>query len=53
MSGDKQVFAAPAPTTHVVNVTAAGVDMVAWFWVKNADWFSARTESVVEACGGV
>lgn len=31
------------PITHVTNVTAAGVDMVAWCWVKNEEWFATRT----------
>ena len=44
MQADERVVADPAPTTHVVNATAAGVDMVAWCWVKNADWFGTRTD---------
>ena len=44
MSEDERVAVDPAPTTHVVNVTAAGVDMVAWCWVKNEHWFATRTD---------
>lgn len=44
MNSDERVAADPAPTTHVVGATAAGVDMVGYCWVKNADWFGARTD---------
>ena len=52
MNSDERVQADPAPTTHVVGATAAGVDMVGYCWVKNADWFGTRTDlwlSLVEA----
>ena len=44
MNSDARVAADPAPTTHVVGATAAGVDMVGYCWVKNADWFGTRTD---------
>lgn len=44
MSADERVLMDPKPPiTHVTNVTAAGVNMVAWCWVKNDDWFATRT----------
>ena len=45
MSDDERVLMDPKPpVTHVTNVTASGVDMVAWCWVKNDDWFATRTD---------
>ena len=44
MNSDERVAADPAPTTHVVGATAAGVDMVGYCWVKNEDWFGTRTD---------
>lgn len=45
MSDDERVVLAPKPPiTHVTNVTASGVDMVAWCWVNNDDWFATRTD---------
>lgn len=45
MSDDERVLMDPKPpVTHVINVTASGVDMVAWCWVKNNDWFATRTD---------
>ena len=44
MNSDERVVKDPAPTTHVVGATAAGVDMVGYCWVKNADWFGTRTD---------
>lgn len=44
MNSDERVAADPAPTTQVVGATAAGVDMVGYCWVKNADWFGTRTD---------
>ena len=32
------------PWGYVVNITAADVDLVAFGWVKNADWFRARSD---------
>ena len=44
MSADERVSMDPKPPiTHVTNATAAGVDMVAWCWVKNEEWFATRT----------
>lgn len=44
MSDDERVLVdTKPPITHVTNVTASGVDMVAWCWVKNDDWFATRT----------
>jgi small conductance mechanosensitive channel len=45
MSEDERVLEEPSPPwTHVTNVTAAGVDMMAYCWVKNEDWLSVRTD---------
>jgi small conductance mechanosensitive channel len=45
MSEDERVLEEPSPPwTHVANVTAAGVDMLAYCWVKNEDWLSVRTD---------
>jgi small conductance mechanosensitive channel len=45
MSDDERVLLEPKPPiTNVTNVTASGVDMVAWCWVKNDDWFATRTD---------
>ena len=45
MSADERVLEEPSPPfTHIINATASGVDMMAYCWVKNADWLSARTD---------
>ena len=45
MSEDERVLMEfKPPVTHVTNVTASGVDVVAWCWVKNDDWFATRTD---------
>jgi len=45
MAEDERVLAEPSPPwTHVANVNAAGVDMLAYCWVKNADWLNIRTD---------
>ncbi|NNF45622.1 MAG: mechanosensitive ion channel family protein [Desulfofustis sp.] len=45
MGADSRVLEEPTPpTTHIVNANASGVDMLAFCWVKNEDWFSARTD---------
>lgn len=45
MGADSRVLDEPSPPiTHIVNATASGVDMLAFCWVKNEDWFSARTD---------
>jgi small conductance mechanosensitive channel len=45
MNEDDRFLNEPAPpATYVVNVTAAGVDLLVFGWVKNADWFRARSD---------
>ena len=45
MGDDSRVLDDPSPpVTHIVNATASGVDMLAFCWVKNEDWFAARTD---------
>lgn len=44
MSEDCRVLDEPAPNVLVTNATAAGVDMFAFCWVKNEDWFSTRSD---------
>lgn len=45
MRGDDRVVDEPAPpAVYVVNVTAAGTDLLAFCWVRNADWFRARSD---------
>jgi small conductance mechanosensitive channel len=45
MSEDARVLEEPSPpVTNITNVTASGVDIVAWCWVNNADWFATRTD---------
>ena len=45
MKEDERVSDEPAPpAVYVVNVTASGVDLTAYCWVKNADWFRARSD---------
>lgn len=45
MSEDARVLQEPSPPwTHVVNVTAAGVDMMAYCWIRNEDWLVIRTD---------
>ena len=45
MQADERVLDEPSsPAVFVVNVTASGVDMMAFCWVKNGDWFSTRSD---------
>ena len=45
MNEDARVLQEPSPpVTNITNVTASGVDIVAWCWVNNADWFATRTD---------
>ncbi len=45
MSGDERVLSEPSPPfVAVVNATASGVDMMAYCWVKNKDWFGTRSD---------
>ena len=45
MGADPRVLDEPSPpVTHIVNATASGVDMLAFCFVKNEDWFAARTD---------
>ena len=45
LSGDERVLEEPSPPfTHVINATAAGVEMVAFCWVKTEDFISTRTD---------
>lgn len=58
MRGDDRVLGEPAPSVFVLDAKAEGVDMAGYCWVKNADWFYARSdllEKLVSAAqsGGV
>jgi len=45
MKEDERVLEEPAPpAVLVVNVTASGVDLFAFCWVKNEDWFKTRSD---------
>lgn len=45
MSEDERVLSEPSPPfVAVVNATASGVDMMAYCWVKNKDWFGTRSD---------
>ncbi len=49
MGGDDRVLDEPAPpSVYVVKVTASGTDMMAYCWVKNADWFRTRSDLWLE-----
>lgn len=45
LSGDERVLEEPSPPfTHVMNATAAGVEIMAYCWVKTEDFLSTRTD---------
>lgn len=45
MSEDERVLEEPSPpAAFVVSANASGVDMLAFCWVKNEDWFSTRSD---------
>jgi small conductance mechanosensitive channel len=44
MQEDERVLEEPAPCVFVINVTASGVDLMAFCWVKNKDWFRTRSD---------
>ena len=45
MSEDARVLQEPKPpSTLIVGATAAGVDMMAYCWVKNEDWLQTRSD---------
>lgn len=45
MGEDPRVLNEPSPPfTHVINANASGVDMMAYCWVANENWLSARTD---------
>ena len=45
LSDDERVLEDPSPPfTHVVHATAAGVEMMAYCWVKTEDFLSTRTD---------
>ena len=45
LTGDERVLEEPSPPfTHVVNATAAGVEIVAYCWVKTEDFLQTRTD---------
>ncbi|MBT8345020.1 MAG: mechanosensitive ion channel family protein [Desulfofustis sp.] len=45
LSVDERVLEEPSPPfTHVINATAAGVEMMAYCWVKTEDFLSTRTD---------
>ena len=54
MKGDSRVLEEPAPSVLATNADAAGIEMVGWCWVKNDDWFPARSDlwfRVIDAFG--
>ena len=45
LTGDDRVLEEPSsPFTHVINATAAGVEIMAYCWVKTEDFLSTRTD---------
>lgn len=45
LTDDERVLEEPSPPfTHVINATAAGVEMMAYCWVKTEDFLSTRTD---------
>jgi small conductance mechanosensitive channel len=45
MNEEERVLEKPAlPQAFIVNVTASGVDITAFCWVTNANWFAARSD---------
>jgi len=45
MGNDERVLSEPSPPfVYIAEVTASGVDMVAFCWVKNKDWITARSD---------
>ena len=45
MQADERVLEEPAPpSVIVVAATAAGVDLMLYCWVNNADWLKARSD---------
>jgi small conductance mechanosensitive channel len=44
MREDKRVIEEPPPSIFVVGATASGVDLTAFCWVSNADWFRTRSD---------
>ncbi|NOQ92173.1 MAG: mechanosensitive ion channel [Flavobacteriaceae bacterium] len=44
MSNDDRVLNDPAPTIFVTEADAAGIKISAFCWVKNGDWFGARSD---------
>ncbi|MCK5361012.1 MAG: mechanosensitive ion channel [Gammaproteobacteria bacterium] len=44
MSADERVRSDPAPMVYVLDANAAGVEMVGFCWVSNANWFTTRSD---------
>ena len=44
MQADTRVLSSPEPAVNVMNVNAAGVDMLAVCWVENKDWLKTRSD---------
>ena len=44
MKEDQRVLAQPEPAVFVMDVNAAGVDMLAVCWVNNSDWLKTRSD---------
>ncbi len=45
MKEDERVLESPAlPQAFIVKATASGVDIMAFCWVSNANWFAARSD---------
>jgi len=44
MVADEHVLNEPSPLVLVVDASAAGTDLTAYCWVKNADWLGVRSE---------
>ena len=44
MNADDRVLSDPSPVVIVMDANAAGVEMVGYCWVPNADWMTARSD---------
>jgi small conductance mechanosensitive channel len=52
MNEDKRVMNDPTPTVNLVSANAAGVDILAFCWAKNEDWFGARSDLWLKVVDG-
>jgi small-conductance mechanosensitive channel len=44
MDVEDRVLSEPGPMVFVLDANAASVKMVGYFWVRNDDWFSTRSD---------